>query len=270
MIEPVPFLHLAHRRHVSRLVYYRLLRQFFEELRFDLRSSVRSGRKALANKKGMLDGEKVVIVCNGPSLLSTNFDLLEGTFCIGLNKINLIFDKTPWRPDCIVAVNQKVMEQNEAYFHQSDIPLYLNRRLLTASGRHPQACYLNCQLPSGQFSTDASQGVSQGFTVTYVALQLAYHFGAKETAVIGCDHNFAAAGAPNSTAIADGPDRNHFDPNYFSGGVSWDLPDLESSEFHYRLALRAFEQDGRRLINCTDGGKLEIFPRLALEEFLNL
>ncbi|MEM6692331.1 MAG: hypothetical protein AAF664_23070 [Planctomycetota bacterium] len=255
---------------MSKLVYYRLLRQFFEELRFDLMSNVRSGRRALARERGMLDGKKVIIVCNGPSLLSTEFDLLDGVFCIGLNKINLIFEKTRWRPNCIVAVNQKVMKQNEEFFRQSEIPLYLNRRLLTEPGGHPRASYLNCQLPSGQFSTDASQGVCQGFTVTYVALQLAYHFGAKETAVIGCDHNFVASGSPNSEATANGPDRNHFDPNYFTGGVSWDLPDLESSEYHYRLALRAFEQDGRRLFNCTDGGKLEIFPRLTLREFLEL
>ena len=40
------------------------------------------------------------------------------------------------------------------------------------------------------------------------------------------------------------------------------------SEISYRMADRVFRASGRRLVNATDGGRLEILPRMALTDFL--
>src|SRR3546814_18681708 len=68
-------------------------------------------------------------MCNGPSLLETDFDLLHrsGVFTLGLNKVNLLFDRTSLRPSAIVAVNPYVIEQNAAFYNDTEIPLYLDR-----------------------------------------------------------------------------------------------------------------------------------------------
>jgi hypothetical protein len=66
-----------------------------------------------------------------------------------------------------------------------------------------------------------------------------------------------------------GPDASHFDPNYFSKGFKWQLPDLENSEVSYKRARKAFEDAGRRIVDATVGGALSIFPKLPLEEALS-
>jgi hypothetical protein len=102
-----------------------------------------------------------------------------------------------------------------------------------------------------------------------VALQLAFHLGFLDVALVGCDHNFVAKGEANKTVTAGSKDDSHFDPRYFSGGVKWQLPDLVASEFYYELARRMFLSEGRRVVNSTVDGKLEIFERMSLDEWLN-
>ena len=110
--------------------------------------------------------------------------------------------------------------------------------------------------------------IFQGHTVTYVAMQLAYHLGFERVALVGCDHSFASKGPANKEVKAGDQDPDHFDPNYFSGDMRWQLPDLFESEVAYQMAGDYFRLSGRQLVNATDGGKLEIFPRMSLDEFL--
>jgi len=128
-------------------------------------------------------------------------------------------------------------------------------------------------MPSSQifkFAHNCRMDIYQGYTVTYVALQLAFHFGFKDVALIGCDHNFVSTGKANMTILAGERDYNHFDPNYFPKGCNWQLPDIIQSEISYLLARNAYEEVGRSIINATEGGKLEIFEKMSLSEFLKL
>jgi hypothetical protein len=78
---------------------------------------------------------------------------------------------------------------------------------------------------------------------------------------VGCDHSFNKKGPANKTVIAGKEDKNHFDPNYFAGAVKWQLPNIIASTLHYGIAKDVFESHGREILNCTEGGKLEVFPR---------
>jgi glycosyltransferase involved in cell wall biosynthesis len=112
------------------------------------------------------------------------------------------------------------------------------------------------------FSTDIQQEVSEGYTVTYAALQFAYYMGFSQVILIGVDHSFQVDGWPNSEAVSEGNDPNHFDPNYFGRGVRWQLPDLQNSEKSYELAKRVFEADGRVILDGTVDGHLTVFPKI--------
>ena len=59
-----------------------------------------------------------------------------------------------------------------------------------------------------------------------------------------------------------GDDPNHFHPDYFGKGYRWHNPRLDRMELAYRKAKRVFEADGRRVVNATLGGKLEVFERV--------
>ena len=250
--------------------YKAALRLAANRLRWDMHLEAYRSRKSLSLKLDQYAGKRAVILCNGPSLLKTDFPALgsEDVFTFGLNKINLLFDRSEFRPDAIVAVNPHVIQQNADYYRSSDIDLYLDSFAYRFVGHRRNATYLH-SASINRFATDCRISINQGYTVTFVALQLAYHFGFKDVALVGCDHNFSRKGPANHAIVAAGNDVDHFDPRYFSNGMTWQLPDLAQSEASYALAREVYEAGGRRLVNCTVGGNLEILPRLDLAHFLS-
>lgn len=236
-------------------------------LRWDLMLESWRSRAKLKAYHNIHRGEKAVILCNGPSLLKSDLTLLKGTKTFGLNKINMLFDKTDYRPDYIASVNPFVNEQNAEFFNTTNIPLFLRNDAMAHIKPRRNVSYL---YPAAQqkFARDCSVSIYEGYTVTFVALQLAYHMGFEQVAVIGCDHNFAQKGPANKTVVSGEKDASHFDPNYFAGGVKWQLPDLLQSEVSYSMARDVFEGSGRRLFNCTEGGNLEVFQRMSLADFV--
>ena len=245
-------------------------RIFYRRLRWDLQPQSWHSRRLLRSMLGQYSGRKAVILCNGPSLLQSNLTLLDGVFAFGLNKINLMFESNPFRPSCIVSVNRLVIEQNKDFFNSTEIPLYLASSSIDLVPPRKNIVYLHTDAPQKMFAEDCSMSIYVGHTVTFVALQLAYHLGFSSVALIGCDHNFVSSGYPNQALRARGEDVNHFHPGYFADGVLWQLPDLSESEVAYKLAKRAFEEDGRQIYNATIGGKLEIFPRISIADFMAL
>jgi hypothetical protein len=243
--------------------------EIWHQLKWDLNLEAWRSRKKIKEYKNLHKGEKAVIVCNGPSLLKSNLSLLSGIYTFGLNKINLIFDKSSFRPSCIVAVNSLVIQQNSDFFNHTEIPLFLENTGCQYISNYKNAIFLHSS-SQPKFAQDCSRAICRGHTVTFVAIQLAFHMGFTKVALIGCDHNFVTNGKANSTMVSSKIDINHFDPNYFAGGVKWQLPDLDNSENNYLMAKNMYEAHGREIFNATEGGKLEIFKRIELQNFINL
>jgi hypothetical protein len=239
-------------------------------LLWDLHPYAWVSRRRIRQWKDRHAGQKAVILCNGPSLNQVDFDSLHRReiFTFGLNKINLLFTRTRYRPSVIVAVNPHVIAQNAAFYNETDIPLFIDAHGRKWVRLRDTVCFLHSATVYRKFARDCSCSISQGATVTYVALQLAFHMGFATVALVGCDHSFASQGPANQTVVAGQEDRNHFDRAYFAHGQSWQLPDIASSELHYELARDTFACYGRKVVNCTEGGRLEIFERQKLSEFL--
>jgi hypothetical protein len=248
--------------------YLDAVNMVFERLKWDLNPESWRSRKKMNETINKYTGQKAVILCNGPSLLKSNFSLLKNTYTFGLNKINLLFDRQDFQPSCVVSVNPFVIDQNEKFYNQTNIPLFLNsignRRIKSRSN----VIFLHNSNRIKDFARDCSMTVFQGATVTFVALQLAFHMGFQKVALIGCDHEFKTKGKPHSIVISSESDPNHFDPNYFSKGDKWQLPDLLQSEIYYRLANDVYTQFKRKIYNATEGGSLEIFERISLNDFI--
>jgi len=238
-----------------------------ERLKWDVRLEAWRSRRRLKDWKERFSGQNAVIVCNGPSLLKSDLSLLKNVYSFGLNKINLLFDRSSFRPSCIVSVNPFVIEQNASFFNETELPLFLDSLAVKWIASRPNVAFLH-STSQQKFAKDCSISIYQGHTVTFVALQLAFHMGFREVALIGCDHDYAVKGPPNKVVVSGARDESHFDPNYFAGGVKWHLPDLLRSEVAYTLARDVYASHGRRIVNATEGGQLEIFPRMGLEEFM--
>ena len=230
-------------------------------------------KEAERSREGQPCRPKAVILCNGPSLMNVDFELLGSSpaFCFGLNKINLLFEKVDFRPHCIVSVNPFVIEQNAEYFYfnQTDIDLYLDSYAASKKLVKPRKNITFLHSTNHQkFAKDVSMSLFQGHTVTVVTLQLAFHMGFHRVALVGADHNYAANGPANKVVTSGDKDESHFDPNYFAGGMKWHLPDLFESEVWYGRARQMYTAHDREIVNCTTGGKLEVWRRETLQEFL--
>ncbi len=215
-------------------------------------------------------GQECLLLCNGPSLKKVNFGLIDRSrfSVIGLNKIYLGFDMLGIKPDYIVAVNKKVIEQSEKVFSKLPIVKFISNRVdMTRYPSNPMLFYLNTfKLPrlNKRFNTNIVEYVHEGWTVTHAALQIAYYMGFKSVYIVGMDHRFTqhVPGRENKESTIDGDDVDHFHPAYFGHGQAWDFPDLKNSEVSYQSARQAYEDDDRRIFDCTIDGACEVFEKL--------
>lgn len=224
-------------------------------------------RKRLEIFRDKHKGERCFIIGNGPSLNKMDLSLLDGKYSFGLNKIYLLFNKINLNISYHVSVNSLVCDQSRHDFERLRCPSFLSypvsRGLVEDLDKfyfvHPNGPYT--------FQGDITCKIHEGYTVTFVAMQIAFFMGFEEVYLIGVDHNFVATGNPNEKQHLEGVDSNHFDPSYFSG-KDWHLPDLEASELSYHMAQFFYRRDGRRILDATVDGKLNIFPKISFEDAL--
>lgn len=226
----------------------------------------RESVRRLGNMKNLHRGRRAFIIGNGPSLKRTDLSKLRGEFTFGLNRIYLMFPELGFPTTFLVSVNDLVIEQCADELAALSIPKFLSwrsHRFFTepAPGTVDPPIFLHTTYDNPKFSRDVRGRVWESATVTYVALQLAFHLGFQQVILIGVDHNFATTGPANTTITSQGDDPNHFDPRYFGKGFRWQLPDLEMSEIGYRMARQGYEQAGRQVLDATVDGKLTIFPK---------
>jgi hypothetical protein len=213
--------------------------------------------------------KRCFIIGNGPSLKKMDLSPLKNEFTFGLNRIYLMFPELGFTTTYLVVVNELVLEQCADDISAVPVPKFITWR---ARRWFPDAVqdgilYLDTDFTGEEnFSGDAAGRLFEGFTVTYVALQLAFYMGFEEAILIGVDHNYETKGTPNTTVTSTGDDPNHFAPGYFGKGFRWQLPDLEGSEMAYRMARDAYLNAGRRVLDATVGGKLEVFTKADYRE----
>jgi hypothetical protein len=205
---------------------------------------------------------------NGPSLRKTNLNLLRDEYTFGLNRIYLLRKEMGFEPTFYLCVKDLVLQQFTDEIRAVKALKFLDWR----SGHrlfdiHENTVFIP-RVSSGSFHEDILIGWNTGFTVSFAAMQLAYFLGFSQIILIGVDHHFVTQGPAAREVISDGSDPNHFSPDYFGKGVRWALPDLEGSERMYRVARKAYESNGRQILDATVDGKLEVFPKVSLEHVL--
>lgn len=191
-----------------------------------------------------------------------DLSFLRREVVIGMNKIFLGFRKFGFYPKYYVAVNAKVIEQSREEIARLNCVKFIGSRAGDLLPEDALTYRINTARPPQRFCRDIGQGVHEGWTVTYAALQIAYYLGFAEVVIIGMDHRYAYTGGPNETWTLDGPDPNHFSPDYFGNGQAWQNPDLAHSEESYRIARAEYERDGRRIVDATLDGACTIFKKV--------
>jgi GT2 family glycosyltransferase len=234
----------------------------------------------VARFKDRHKGERCVIIGTGPSLNEVDLRELAGEATIGVNGIFYAADKMGFDPTYYVVEDTLIMRDNVdrireyAAGHKFFPSIYRD-----AVGEAPNVTYFmmnrGFHAPRSpafcvpRFSTDAAQRIYSGQSVTTINLQLAYYMGFTEVVLIGMDFSYTTpkdASVEGDHILSQGDDPNHFHPDYFGKGKVWKNPKLDRALANYQLAKLMFEADGRRIVNATPGGKLEVFERIDYQD----
>jgi hypothetical protein len=210
-------------------------------------------------------GERCFIIGNGPSLNRMDLSPLKSEYTIGMNRIYLLFPKIGFHTTYFACVNPLVVEQFGAEIEKLPMPKFIGWHSRKWMQFTPDTILLAPTTRKPLFSEAPTHVLWEGATVTYAAMQVAYYLGFQEVVLIGVDHNFVDQGKPHQEVVTQTHDANHFDPNYFGKGYRWNLPDLETSEYAYRMAKQHYEANGRRILDATVDGKLQVFPKVDFQ-----
>ena len=218
-------------------------------------------------------GRRCFILGNGPSLNRCDLAPLREEITFGVNSIFLNREKMGFDPTYYVVEDPLVLEDRAELINAYHGPVarffgHYARRFIRP---RRDTIWLNLRLryddyPGFPFFADnAVRHVWAGGTVSYVCLQLAFHMGFEAVYLLGFDHHYvvpdsAEVEGNRITSTADDP--NHFHPSYFGKGLRWHNPRVDRMELAYRRARDAFARRGRRIVNATVGGQLEVFDRV--------
>ena len=219
-----------------------------------------------------------LVVGNGPSLRLDDLEAFDalGVPSIASNKINMVFDRTTWRPELFTIADPLLLHKLPAQHYGN-----IERILLP----HTQVLMAKTQrkLPWRQLSDAAGRdkyltrneklhplnGFFQGGTITVPNLQLAIWAGAKTIYVIGCDHFYAnESSQTKSKKSTHQGSSNHFDPNYRQPGEIVNEAAIGLMNRGYATMREIAEQRGVRIINITRTSTLDAYERDTVEDAL--
>lgn len=227
-------------------------------------------------------GKRCFIIGNGPSLNKHDLSLLKDEYTFGVNSFYYKTRETGFTPYFYVVEDSSVMKENIEEIRKYDAPFkFFPTNYKALHPKQPNTFFFrmnrgfyeksspNYVVP--RFSTDASDVLYCGQSVTYINLQLAYFMGFEEVYLIGMDFSYVIPSSHSrkgDVLISDTDDPNHFHKDYFGKGKSWKDPKLDRVALNYRMARLVYESTGRRVFNATVGGNLDVFERVDYERLL--
>jgi hypothetical protein len=252
--------------------------------------------------KNKYHGKRVFILATGPSIKSQDLTLLQGEHCIAVSMfhlhqhINII--KPIWH--VLAATHPPFKFDTSKIIFDTLLDKYRSHDINFLIGTTPyEYSYFNYLTSEGQafakhFGPNvffANYGNSQPLddhnykseeiwniekdpftvrTVVYAAIQLAHHLGFHEIVLLGCDHDYLTDISrvenhhfyPESSGYSDKENLSAFTKErwFFEYYMRWK---------QYRLMDEYFRERGGKIINATEGGMLDVFPRMDLRAILN-
>ncbi len=236
------------------------------------------GRK-LKKFKDIHKGERCFIIGNGPSLTVDDLTLLhtnkEITFAS--NRIYDIFNKTEWRPTYYASEDRIIVENSQKEIEKINcrakfIPIVLhwyNDINIKDVYYYHHEHRIDDPSIDYEVSEDISKNILFKGTVTATMMQLAFYMGFTEIYLIGIDHNYRITKG-NDGKFVEHKDVVDYFSNKYEVGIEKQLAhNLELSTKSYKDLKEYADENNIKVINATRGGKLEVYPRKALEEILS-
>jgi hypothetical protein len=230
-------------------------------------------------------GERVFIVGNGPSLQKINLDLLSDEYSIAMNRIAAIYDKTSWRPSYFVCTTSNIKDPDWRRDILTSVDLGIDSfiwdNLVNYFGDRKNCYSMTCLngheitnfAPIEWWSDNIESHVTKFGTSMIVAFQIAVYMGFKEIIIIGADLGFKDSVMQKILYRLHLPklghlfDKNHFSAGYGTPGCRADVLNNNMLAAHKLIKL-ACDARGVQVFNATNGGALEIYPRVDFNSLI--
>ncbi len=250
-----------------RLVWQGIALAFRKYVIFPLRTKEYERLKGFQNKH---KGERCFIIATAPSLTLDDVEKIKGEITFSMNTSYRLFDKTSWRPTyyCIEdeSVYHKIKDDlNHKDFNQIILSDYIKWKgpnifhvpvLLNWAGTHAERKHLPKKYQTKKFSDDITKICYFGSSVVHFIMQLCFYMGFKEIYLIGVDCDFSQANNHSKYTSYKGAELKSNPPKDVQEGLFGD----------YELAKKEAGIRGIKIYNATRGGKLEVFPRVNIDE----
>lgn len=224
----------------------------------------------LEGMKNSHPGERCFIVATGPSLTIGDLDMLadSGAYCFAMNSCVLVLDKTKWIPNMLgiqdefvySKVEEKLLEESKGKLKNKVIISNTISSIFPSSKRFHKFYlrYLDHKydrLRTGKikFTDQCDLFVYDGYSIIFSLMQIAVYMGFKEIYLLGTDCNY-------KQEKQHFMETGHIDPYAMNAGERLIYVHSKFKEFA--------DNHGVKVVNCTRGGMLEVYPRIALEEVL--
>lgn len=265
---------------LAKSVYYSLIR-FYKRITLEHNPASLlcrfKYRKALRSLKNIHSGKRCFIIGNGPSLTPKDLNLIKNEYSFAANRIFYMFDKTDWRPTFFCAQDKDVIMDSaknfDVFLDVCDNIFIINdsKRFIPKKIKdNTKTIFFCAKYVSAHkerlFSSNISDYISGGGTVTYASIQIAAYMGFKEIYLLGVDHNYASDSFNNGTISMDDIRKSYFEG--MPEGIKLTKPNPDNATISYLRAKEYCQANGIKIMNATRGGKLEVFPRVALEDIL--
>ena len=234
--------------------------------------------------KGRYAGNRVFVIGNGPSLTKMNLSLLATEYTFAANRFYLMYDRIEWVPTFYTALDWRVVPDNflEINGLSGSVSFYDKRYqglLVNKPDVYWYSHHVSDQrLTEARFSFDIAEGVVGAGSVVGSAIQIAYFLGFDPIYLIGCDLGYSVAetvrqegqdvfgtGVRQLLTSTKNDDPNHFDPRYFGSGRRWHDPNVKRMVEGHQQCYDAIAGAGGRIYNATEGGSLEVYPRVRFD-----
>jgi len=246
--------------------------------RFPVIDNIKGDYTRLRKMKDIHKNKRCFVMCTGPSLNKLDLTKLKNEITFGMNALYLNYDKMGFEPTYYTIEDPRCIEDYYKKINKfKNSTKFIPLRSSYAIHKDKNTIYFNFDSPDKSlfpaFSTYAPSVVFTGLTVTYVILQLAFHFGCNPIYLVGLDFNYKiprnTKHLSKNTMVFQSNDPNHFHLEYHNKKTRFQQPFLNKNLEAYKLAKKVYEKHNRKIYNATTGGKLEVFERVVYNDLFN-
>lgn len=214
--------------------------------------------------------DECFIIGNGPSLSVNDLILLKGKDCFVSNGFYKIQNQLNFQPKYYVVQDRYCMSDEVVNQIKAECILFGDYFWRTHNISVSNAFCFPTKRSIGKdvisFGNCYSQ-IIDAYTVTFSMIQIAVTIGYKKICLLGIDHDYPFTYDEKGNVVRNFDVRSHFyegeQPDSF-------ICNVEGMNRAYICAKKYADEHGLEIVNCTRGGKLEVFSRRTLEDVLHV